>query len=70
MLDAIEQLRTKQVEIAYPYDGICHETSEIIRNLFIKRGRIGYLTKNRDKMKPLYLPSNMKGGGIFVNKQK
>lgn len=70
ILDAITQLRIRQADIAFPYSGIFLDASEIIRMLFITTQRLSVLTRNKDKMKPLYSSPNMKGGAILVNVEK
>ncbi len=70
VLNAIEQLRTREADIAFPYSGIFLDSSEIIRMLFITSMRMSVLTRNKEKMNRLYPSSEMKGGAILVNVQK
>lgn len=70
IVDAITHLREKEADIAYPYDGVFIDTSEIIRMFFIMSKQLKVLTKNKNKMEPLYATKDMKGGAILVNVQK
>jgi predicted glycosyltransferase involved in capsule biosynthesis len=67
IIDSILKLR-EGYEIAYPYDGHFYDTSDIIREFYLRRKRINIFMKNKDKMSMIY-GNEMKGGAMFVNKQ-
>lgn len=68
IVSAVEHLR-QGCDIVYPYDGLFFDTSEIIRSAFLKKRDVRLLKRNRAKMGLIY-GSNMRGGAIFVNRQK
>lgn len=70
IIESINQLRTKEYDISFPYDGTFLDTSKIIRDIFIEHLNIKTLTENIDKMRYLYGSNQMGGGGILVNTQK
>lgn len=65
--DSIQKLRDGY-EIAYPFDGHFYDTTDIIREFYLKTRQINILIKNKDKMVLIY-GNQMKGGAIFVNKE-
>jgi predicted glycosyltransferase involved in capsule biosynthesis len=67
IIDSINKLR-EGYEIAYPYDGHFYDTSEIVRELYIREKKIDIFLKNKDKMDLPY-GNRMVGGAIFVNKE-
>jgi len=69
IVDSISNLRNGDIDIAYPYDGEFLDTTEIMKNLYVRKKNIGVLHKNKNKM---YLPYGNKhiGGAIIVNKEK
>ena len=66
-IDSIEKIRAKECNVAFPYSGICLDTSSILRTLFLRTGNISYLTKNTNKMKMLHNNSRLTGGGFFIH---
>lgn len=56
-------------DIVYPYDGLFYDTSDIIREAFLKRKDIRFFKRNTAKMGLIY-GKNMRGGAIFVNRKK
>ena len=72
---AVEQLKmavTKMREgfdIVYPYDGLFYDTTDIIREFFLEKPDIRFLQRNTSKMGLVY-GCEMRGGAIFVNRQK
>jgi len=64
IIDAVEKLRNGEADVAFPYDGKFFDTSEIIRNLFIRKHKIQILHKNKDCMMLLY--GNIHFGGAFI----
>lgn len=66
IIDSVEKIRNC-FEIAFPYDGSFFDTSEIIREYYLKHQEVDVLIKNKNKMEKIY-GENMGGGAIFVNK--
>ena len=69
IIDAMEKLRNGEADIAYPYNGEFYDTSEIIRNLFIRRNIIQILHRNRDRMLLIY-GDDHKGGSFIASTAK
>lgn len=67
IIEAVESIRDG-FEVAYPYNGLCFDTSSIIRELFIVKKKIHFLSINQNKMQ-VYHNQNLKGGAMFVNKE-
>lgn len=68
IIEAVYQLRMDSCDFAYPYDGKCFDTSEILRNHYFIYRNIEFLKKNTSKMNLLYSTSR-KGnavGGVFL----
>lgn len=70
IINSIDKLRIGEFDVALPYSGMCFDTSQILRRLFIKTNNINYLTKNVNKMNLLHGNNNLKGGGFFIDKEK
>lgn len=69
ILDSIKQLRENNYDIAFPYNGDFLDTSDILRNHYWIYRDIGFLKKNKDKMKSLYTLKSVigaLGGAIFL----
>lgn len=66
VLEAIQKLR-EGIDIAYPYDGNCYDTSYPIRELFWRSRRLSVLENNKKKMSLLY-EKKLKGGVMVVNR--
>ncbi|OJU47702.1 MAG: hypothetical protein BGN96_05805 [Bacteroidales bacterium 45-6] len=64
---AIKKLRDNTVDMIYPYDGHFYDTSDPIRELYIKTKNEKVLFRNVLKMDLPY-GSNMVGGAFMVNK--
>ena len=64
IIDAMEKLRNKKADIAFPYNGMFYDTSEIIRALFIRKNRIQILHKNKEYMSLIYKDEHT--GGAFI----
>jgi hypothetical protein len=64
--DAANKLR-EGYEIAYPYDGRFYDTTDIVRELYLKTESIKTLIKNQPKMVAIY-GDQMKGGAMLVNR--
>ena len=69
VLEAVTKLRSEEADVAWPYNGICYNTSEILRTLFMKRKDIRILYRHRDKM-VLFHNRLLVGGAVLVNKEK
>ncbi len=68
IIDSVEKLRANEVEMIYPYDGHFYDTSDAVRELYIKTQNIKTLASNAGKMNLPY-GSNMLGGAFMVNKK-
>ena len=67
ILDSIEQLR-RGVDIAYPFDGHCYDTSFVLRELYTRNKSIRFLIRNKDKMSLIY-GVQVVGGAVFANRE-
>lgn len=67
---SINQIRQGNADVAHPYDGTCLDSSDILRKLFVRTGNVNVLVKNLNKMKVLYHPKVMTGGGFFMKTDK
>jgi len=65
ILSAVNKLR-EGYDISYPYDGRFYDTTQILRENFIKSLNVRFLTRNYRKMRCIY-GKIMKGGGFFAN---
>jgi len=68
IIEAVQQLRYRNCDFAYPYDGRFLDTSEIIRNYYLVHKDINFLKKNTSKMELLYFSVKEGGapGGAFL----
>lgn len=66
ILEAISCLR-EGVEVAFPYDGVFRDTTDVIRECYFKNRKMGFLLRNKDKMPKIY-GENANGGAILVDK--
>ncbi len=62
---SVQALRDGVCEFVYPYRKYFLETSPILRELFLKRGDLRTLSRNRQKMKRLYFPDPVGGAFLF-----
>jgi len=69
IMDTMEILRNGKADVAFPYNGMFYDTSEIIRNLFIRKNQIQLLHKNRDRMLLIY-GNDHKGGAFIASTEK
>lgn len=69
IIEAIEQLRNNTADASFPYNGICMDIPNVIRNLYFKNKDIRLLFRHIKKMNPLY-NHPLVGGGIILNTQK
>ncbi len=67
IIESVQKLR-EGYKIAYPYDGHFYDTTQIIREVFRKTGKIQALIRNKAKMGLIY-GNKMKGGAMFVNRE-
>lgn len=68
--EAVESLRNKIAEVAFPYDGTFLDTSFILREAYIEsKQQISLLKLNQEKMNTIYGPC-MCGGGFLISKEK
>lgn len=68
VMDAVNTLRSSQADIAYPYNGIVYQTSDILRRYYLITKDIKVFYK---KTNMLYSLCNqpMYGGDVFVNRK-
>ncbi|WP_047446610.1 galactosyltransferase-related protein [Alistipes sp. ZOR0009] len=69
IIECIEKLRMKEVDVAYPYNGICYDILGGIRTLFLKKTNINILYRHIDKLNFLYHPP-LYGGAVLLNRSK
>ena len=73
IMDAVYQLRVENCDFAFPYDGRCFDTSEILRRHYLLYKNIGFLKNNIYKMDLLYSSSskgNAVGGAFLISVEK
>lgn len=73
IIDAVTQLRMKNCDFAYPYNGKYFDTSYILRNHYLKHKDIDFLKKNCSKMNMLYSSSkgdDAVGGAFLISTEK
>lgn len=69
IIHSVDQLRSEDVDIVFPYDGHFYDTTPPIREHFLKNKDIEFMKRNKAKMELLY-GDQMIGGAILVNKDK
>jgi hypothetical protein len=69
IVNAVEELRNQQADMAYPYDGSFLDTSDIIRKLYLEKENIKVLHRYKNYMDLLY-GRGVKGGAVFINTSK
>ncbi|MBP1617170.1 MAG: hypothetical protein H6Q14_997 [Bacteroidetes bacterium] len=67
ILDSISQLRNGFVDMIYPFDGHFYDTSEPVRELYLRKRNIKTLSSNIYKMELIY-GDRAVGGAFMVNK--
>ena len=73
VLDAMHHLRQNLCDIAYPFDGDCYDTSDILRNHYLVHRDLEFLKANRGKMQLMYNVEGVigaVGGAILVRTEK
>ena len=68
IMDADNILRSSQADIAYPYNGIVYQTSDILQIYYLNTKDIKVLYKNLNMLDYLY-NQPMYGGAVFVNRK-
>ena len=68
IMDALNRLRKNEVDMAYPYDGQLLDTSEPIRDLFLKNFCIDTLLRYQNYMNPLQ--SDTISGVMLISTKK
>lgn len=63
----LNELRKENAKIALPYNGICMDTSYIIRNIFMRTLDINVLIDNSRKMR-LLKNHALVGGAVLINR--
>lgn len=69
IINAVEKLRSNEVDVVYPYNGQCFNVSEGLKALYFIRKNINVLYDNICKMELLY-KYNLVGGVFLANTQK
>jgi hypothetical protein len=69
IIESVSVLRRGDADVSYPYNGICFNTSSIIREGFLKRRKMQFLEKHKGKMTSLH-KQQLFGGGVFINYKK
>jgi len=64
--EALQNLRSAQYDICYPYDGDFIDTTKLIRDLYLENGEIAVLEELKEMMLEPYGPG-MRGGAFLVN---
>lgn len=66
---AVELLRSNTADFVLPYKDEFYDVSYFIRELYFRHRDINIFTRNKAKMRILYMP-NPVGGGFLVNRKK
>jgi predicted glycosyltransferase involved in capsule biosynthesis len=69
IIEAIGKVRTKDADVAYPYNGICLNIPEIIRSYYLRTKDVRILYRNKNKLATLY-DHPLVGGGVVINREK
>lgn len=67
VIECINQLRAGTAQLALPYNGVCLDTSPIIRNLYLKTNDQGVLKRQMQKMRRLQ-NHVLTGGAVLMNR--
>src|SRR5690606_24008666 len=68
IIEAVSHLRIG-IDVAYTYNGVCYNVSDIIRKLYSSKKDIRILYRHRNKLELLY-EHLLVGGAVFFNKEK
>jgi predicted glycosyltransferase involved in capsule biosynthesis len=69
IVSVAEHLRNGEAEMAFPYNGICMDTSDILREFYLKKRNVKILYRHKSKMNCLYNKA-LVGGAVFFSKEK
>ncbi len=69
MVEAVEQLRAGNADVAYPYNGVALDTSFLLREYYAKTRDLSVLQNNTRLMNALYDKTDLPGGAIFYNRK-
>jgi|WetSurMetagenome_2_1015567.scaffolds.fasta_scaffold168809_2 hypothetical protein len=69
IMECMNKLRKGNADIALPYNGVCLDTSDIIRTLYLQKYDIKVLRRNIAKMDKLY-DQIMVGTAVLMNREK
>jgi hypothetical protein len=73
IMDALQHLRQNRCDVAYPFDGDCYDTSDLLRNHYVVHRDLEFLKANCGKMQLMYNVEGVigaVGGAIFVRTDK
>jgi len=73
IVDAMQHLRQNRCDVAYPFDGDCYDTSDLLRNHYLIHRNLGFLKANRNKMQLIYKVEGVigtVGGAILIKTDK
>jgi len=68
IIESCKLLRLSNMDVVYPYNGICYDVFQIVRNLFLKKKDIRVLYRHKDKMRFLH-NIILYGGGVIIKKE-
>jgi len=69
IIEATSRLQSNAADVTFPYNGICLDVPEILRNLYLKNKNIKCLRRNENKMNFLH-NRTLVGGAMFIRKDK
>ncbi len=72
IIESIDSLRKGFCDVSFPYNGICLNTDNTLRDIYIEKNNINILHKYHHYMNNLYNKNyeNFVGGGFIINKDK
>lgn len=65
----VNSLRNHNSDISFPYNGICYNTPDLIRKIFLENKDIRFLYRNISKMNLLY-DKYLVGGAVLINRDR
>ena len=69
VIEAVSSIRLGNADVAFPYNGMCFDTSEVLRNYYLKRPDVRILHRNINKLHCMYDPQ-LVGGGVIIKREK
>lgn len=69
IIESISHLRNEKADVAYPYNGICYDISQLIKSLYFKKKDVRLLHRQKNKMERLY-SHPLVGGAVIMNREK